>query len=227
MQASAVSQQPSALTGIPERAHYDAKYLGTNFVRLASYRVQLALAMRTDPRSVLVVGKGDGIVQDLLERTGMQIATLDIQPDLKPTYVGSVDAIPLPEESYDVVLCCQVLEHMPFDRFVTALRELGRVAKSRVIVSLPDIRRFVSLRISAPKLKIDWQVNLPQVRAPRISQERLEVHGHYWEIGFHGTSFKDVLKGFVEARLNVLQTRRVSDLPWHTFIYAARADTRS
>lgn len=42
-------------------------------------------------------------------------------------YVSSITAIPVPDESFDVLLCTEVLEHVPEP--VAALREIGRVLK--------------------------------------------------------------------------------------------------
>lgn len=207
------------LNVVPDQQHYTGSYLGPDLMRLYSYRAQAAYALRSHPATALVVGKGDGIVHDLLSRNGVRATTLDIQKDLAPDVVGSVDAMPLAAKSYDVTLCCQVLEHLPFDCLVPSLTELARVTRDRVILSLPDIRRFISLRLQFGKRRLDWQMALPRLQPPKLPRERLEVHGHYWEIGFEGTAFHDIYRAIHLSGLEVLEHRRVSDLPWHTFFY--------
>lgn len=75
---------------VPGRSHYSRAYLGQDLVRFCSYREQVRFALRSDPRNVLVVGKGDGIVQDLLQRSSVHVRTLDIQSEFEPIVVGSV-----------------------------------------------------------------------------------------------------------------------------------------
>ena len=74
---------------------------------------------------------GDGFVARILRDANVQVTTLDIQADLKPDVLGSVERIPLPDHSFDISICCQVLEHLPFDQFETCLKELHRVARRR------------------------------------------------------------------------------------------------
>ncbi len=50
----------------------------------------------------------------------------------KIDYVCDITRIPVPDESFDVVLCTEVLEHVPFP--VDALRELSRILKSKGIL---------------------------------------------------------------------------------------------
>jgi SAM-dependent methyltransferase len=54
------------------------------------------------------------------------------------TYVCPIDSIPVPDYSYDVVLCTQVLEHVPYP--AAALRELHRVLRDsgRLFVTVPQ-----------------------------------------------------------------------------------------
>jgi hypothetical protein len=118
-----------------------------------------------------------------------------------------------------VAVCCQVLEHLPFEKFGAAVAELARVSRSRIVLSLPDVRRFCSIRLSLPRIRFEWQLSFPRWRARPCSAERLRVHGHYWEIGAAGTSFKDVRRRIEQASCRVLEVRRVPDLPWHTFFY--------
>lgn len=53
--------------------------------------------------------------------------TLDFNPAWKPDIVGSAEAIPLPDESVDSIVCTQVLEHLPHPWI--ALREMHRVLR--------------------------------------------------------------------------------------------------
>jgi ubiquinone/menaquinone biosynthesis C-methylase UbiE len=52
-----------------------------------------------------------------------------------PLNVADVHHLPFPDNSFDLVLCLEVLEHVPDSRL--GLRELLRVARDHVLVSVP------------------------------------------------------------------------------------------
>jgi len=209
--------QPSNAAAPPGRSHYGLSYLGNELQRLASYRMQLRLALRTSPKTCLLVGRGDGLVDRLLTAAGVATVSLDVVPELEPDVVGSVDAIPLEDDCFDLCICCQVLEHLPFERFGHALRELRRVSRGRLVLSLPDQRRCVTLRINAPRLSRQLQWSPPRMRAPRIPADRLETDGHHWEIGFRGWEMPIVRRSIEEAGWRIRRISRVPELSWHTF----------
>jgi hypothetical protein len=217
--AIASSEQLDRRVTIPGAQHYHANYLGSDAVRLYSYRTQISYVLRSRARSVLIVGKGDGLVGRLLTEYGMKVTTLDVTGDLQPDLIGSVISIPTANRSFEAALCCQVLEHLPFSQFRTALREIRRVTRGTLILSLPDIRRFFSIRLAAARFSVDWQVSIPRFPSPTVPEERTSVHGHFWEIGFRGTPFGVVREDLVRSGWRVHEVRRVSDLPWHTFFY--------
>jgi hypothetical protein len=105
--------------------------------RWTSYYTQINEVLGRSPDSVLEIGVGNGIVSDALKRQGIQVQTLDIDPELKPDFVGSVSQIPLADASVDVALCAEVLEHLPFEEFEGCVQELARVSRNGVVLSLP------------------------------------------------------------------------------------------
>ncbi|MCH7553531.1 MAG: class I SAM-dependent methyltransferase, partial [Chloroflexi bacterium] len=124
---------------------YDTK------ARFNSFWHQISEVVGTDPDSVLEVGVGSGFTSNYLRRMGISITSLDIDPSLDPDMVASVLDLPYPDGTFDTVTCFEVLEHLPFEHFKRALSELYRVARSTVILSLPDSSRVyrVALRIPA------------------------------------------------------------------------------
>jgi SAM-dependent methyltransferase len=204
---------------IPDSEHYRSSYLGDSFERLASYREQLVQCMVEPPaRSVLVVGKGDGLVPDILRGRGFRVEVLDISPDLGPDIVGSVEAIPCASGSFDIAMCCQVLEHLPFAKLAKAMQELSRVSRRRVIISVPDNRRVLSVQVRF--LRWHWRVQLNQMRWParELPPSRLDVHGHYWEIGFSGCTVGKVLRQLSVPGWRLSKCTRVHDMAWHLFM---------
>lgn len=95
-----------------------------------------------DVRTILDVGCGNGAFLNSLPN-GYQAVGLDSsQEALK--YVkgkaihGDIAALPFESESFDLVTCLEVLEHLPSGVFEKALSELQRVAKKYIMISVPN-----------------------------------------------------------------------------------------
>jgi SAM-dependent methyltransferase len=90
---------------------------------------------------VLDVGCGDRPYEELLSGAA-EIVGFDVPGNPHADLHGSIDAIPVEEASFDVVLCLQVLEHVPDP--AAAVRELRRVVKpgGRVLLSTHGIYPF-------------------------------------------------------------------------------------
>lgn len=153
--------------------------------RWQSYWEQIEAATSIAPASALCIGVGDDIVPTVLERAGITVRRFDFEPALRCDYVGDVRDIEriVAPSSADVVLCCQVLEHIPFEDFERTLRAVYGVAKRRVVLSLPyHHKRVASFALKLPKLprlEFDWCV-------PRFWHTWQFDGQHYWEIGTAG-----------------------------------------
>lgn len=203
------------------KSYYRTSYLGNHFQRLCSYQQQLLYATRSSPERVLIVGQGDGFVAGTLRQMGIEVFVVDIDPDLAPDLVASVDNMGLADNSFDVCICCEVLEHLPFERFAGCLNEILRVTRDRLVLSLPDIRRFFCIRLRCARINLERQVSLPRLRTSTVPRSRIEQYGHHWEIGYKGYGVGRIRQVISEAEWRLLECRRIPDLPWHTFFYLA------
>jgi SAM-dependent methyltransferase len=90
---------------------------------------------------VLDVGCGDRPYEQLLTGAA-EIVGFDVPRNPHADLHGSIDALPVPDASFDVVLCLQVLEHVPDP--AAAVRELRRVVRpgGRVLLSTHGIYPF-------------------------------------------------------------------------------------
>jgi SAM-dependent methyltransferase len=103
------------------------------------------LALRRQP--VLDVGAAQGILGQLLQGSDLEIDAVEMHPqwaqDARPFYRrvfnNAIEDAPLPERTYQVVLCGDVLEHTVDP--VGVLRRLRRAATddATFIVSLPNV----------------------------------------------------------------------------------------
>lgn len=205
---------------VPSGEHYDPTYMSHG--RAHSFAAQLDGVLEAQPKSVLEIGVGTGICALALRRLGITVTTLDVQASLSPDILGDVRAIPRDEKSFDVSSCCQVLEHLPFDQFVHAIRELHRVTRTRLVLSLPDRTRGFECALLLPHFGLKRFACVMPSRAPTAAWRaaRLEVMGHYWEIGVDGITARKIVRTLREVGFASVETFRVRELPWHRFFVA-------
>ena len=197
---------------------YNGSYLGSDLNRLYSYKHQIEIALSFSPKTVAVIGVGDGFVRDVLKSNGIDVCSIDIDKKLCPDVCCDITSLPINDDTFEVSICCQVLEHIPFDLVGKALAELKRITSGPVILSLPDIRRFASLRIQLPILKkIELQCSLPRLVKPDFDPTRTKTMGHHWEIGFKRYSFGHVSSLIRQSGFEIKKSFRVNDMSWHTF----------
>jgi SAM-dependent methyltransferase len=113
--------------------------------RICSFWHQVDEVLALGGGRVLEVGPGNGLVTEWLRRAGCEVVTLDHDPELAPDIVGSVPTLPLADREVDVVLAGQVLEHLPWDDALAALREIGRVCRTGAVISLPDASPYAGV----------------------------------------------------------------------------------
>jgi ubiquinone/menaquinone biosynthesis C-methylase UbiE len=77
--------------------------------------------------------RGGTVVGLDVDGTGLRVAQSQNSVSLVQ---GSVYALPFASGSFDLVLCCEVLEHV--DQPHAALAELARVSGNRVLLSVPN-----------------------------------------------------------------------------------------
>jgi len=126
--------------------------------RWASYWHQINEILKLKPKSVLEVGVGDGTVSGYFKQKNiLKYDTIDIDKDLNPDFVVSVDNMQFADNEYDAVCAFEVLEHLPFKKFGKCLSEMRRVSKNNVIISLPHWGRHFSVKFRLPFFKtIKW-----------------------------------------------------------------------
>lgn len=183
--------------------------------RWLSYYYQTKTVLLASPESVLEVGPGNGMVTDYLRKQDIVVTTLDIDPALKPDIIASVLEIPCANDLFDLVMACEVLEHLPFEKFVLALRELTRVSKRYVFLSLPDHRRtLLYFRTKIPFLpEIAFRIRVPSYTKHIFDGQ------HYWEIGKIGYSPARIRAEIKKAGLKIIRDFVRHDTPMNHFFF--------
>lgn len=166
-----------------DKSHYSfEKYFYRG--RWMSYWYQTKeICCREDIKTVLDIGPGTTFMHDILKihRPDIEYRTLDIAVDLNPDFVGGISSIPIADNSFDVVSAFQVLEHIEFSDFETSLKEMKRVSKKYVFISLPHFGTSIEFLIKLPFIK------RRQIAIKIPWPKKLVFNGqHYWEIGRKG-----------------------------------------
>jgi len=98
---------------------------------------------------VLDVGAGSGA---LIKRIPNSVG-IDIVPRGKNIIEGSITEIPFPDEYFDTVITCDVLEHLPDDILNKGLIECKRVLKTNghLVIVIPFKENLMLSKVMCPK----------------------------------------------------------------------------
>jgi ubiquinone/menaquinone biosynthesis C-methylase UbiE len=169
--------------------------------RFTSYYYQIRSVLDLDVESVLEIGIGNKTVFNYLKQAGLKVTSGDFDKDLEPDVVCDVrDMKGVKDNSFDLVMACEVLEHLPWEEVDLALKELHRVSKRYVLVSVPWSAWPVGVSFQIPNFfsskgysTVDLGFVLPRFYA------RTKWRGeHYWEIGSKGYPLRKVRSKFTE-----------------------------
>lgn len=184
-----------------KQVHSDHYFRGYDSIdRFISYFYQVDLVKSIDVVTALEIGVGNRTVSNYLKEHGYTLTTCDIDPDLKPDYVADIRSLPFDDNSFDAVLAYEVLEHLPWTEVPTALKELHRVSKKYVLISVPYSCLAFELTVYFPFIKRLLNkpfIDLIFLRLPYFFR-KMEFDGeHYWEMGKKGFSIyavRDILR---------------------------------
>lgn len=181
LDAIAADLRSKAVAAAPSEEEYDRKHPKYDWQRLTFVQSQLRPGQRC-----LDVGPGRGYLSTMLHRNGLfkELYAIDIvnRTNRLPSDVTfsmtSVAEMHFPDNFFDSVICLEVLEHLDDATFVAALRELRRVTKGQLLISVPfrepmpskyHLQSFhlerirdlfpagdVSLMIKTPVMRVPW-----------------------------------------------------------------------
>lgn len=105
--------------------------------------------------SILDVGCGDGRITNKLASRYNRVIGLDnskktLEYVKTERILGTTESLPFSDRSFDLVLCCEVLEHLPFSIFSKTVSELQRVADKYICVSVPYKQNLRKAMVRCP-----------------------------------------------------------------------------
>jgi hypothetical protein len=165
--------------------------------------------------TVLEIGPGPGVVAHYLTGAGLSVCTVDIDPRLEPDAVASALALPFREDSFDAVLCCEVLEHLPFSDACEGLAEIKRVASFGALISVPNQQAVHSISAQLPlgNFRLSWPVPWRRPEEHRFDGE------HHWELGTVGFPVARFRSAVEAAGWSIDAEHRSHENPYHHFFF--------
>jgi SAM-dependent methyltransferase len=140
------------------------------------------------PATVLDVGCGVGVLTDWLAGRGYAVTGVDTDAVLMermaaPHRVASIDALPFEDRSFDAVVASEVLEHLPVQVFERSRGEMARVARTAIVVTVPNAESLESASTRCPACTATYA-----------------IHGHVRR--FDEDVMRDLLPGWRLAQLD-------------------------
>ena len=151
---------------------------------------------------------------------------MDFDKELEPDIIGDVRSFSncIEKESYDIVLCCQVLEHIPRNEFVSALEQIESILNKEgtFVLSLPQRVAQFQIRVDIPK--IHFKINKS---IAKFKNTNFQFDGeHYWEVETKGCRKKEILKEIAEL-FTIEHSYIVFENVYHWFVISKKKTEKS
>lgn len=194
-------------------AYFSEHYF--SYPQLFSFVHQIKHIVEMRPSSAIEVGIGNGFVSTFLRRAGIEVLTADINPALEPDISAPLSDLPgLVSVRRDLVICCEVLEHMPLDELDNNLDHL-RALGNRLFLTLPNSKRSWGAAgiLHLPKLGFrifDWNIDVPWRRP-------VEGGPHFWEVGYNPRCTRAAIIDRLKQRYIKVRSGRFAFNPYHIY----------
>jgi len=219
------------------RAYVDTHYLREgNFLSVWHQLKGVLELPKSEVESVLEIGKGIGLFNALVKLYDYEVQTLDVDETYKSDLKGNILDIPCEDNAFDIVCAFEVLQHLPSAEVSRALREMVRVARHYVYLSLPCSTGSAYFRLSIKlrqrvlsRLSFDLKLfrTLPMQSQPDRNEKeffkRPDKHNpHYWEVGTRSFPKKRIITMLNEVGLKVIKDFHNPHHPYHWFLMCKR-----
>lgn len=172
----------------------------------------------SNAHTVLEIGPGNMIVTHVLRKMGYEVTTADLDPNVRADINADVRTITsATQQTYDVILCCQILEHIPFEDFSRTVRNLSTLSKHALIITLP----YTSLGTFKPFVHLKLLPFLTSLRWMRFYNLFPKTHllnrhgGHYWEIGKKTYPLSRIMDTIEQSGWNIKKHYPIFENPYH------------
>ena len=210
-----------------------------HYKKLQSLIFQIHLSLLVKPEKVLEIGLGNGFVSSYLKNY-CEVTTADFDRNLNPDIILDIskeeDFQQIQKETFDLVIICEVLEHIPFSKLEDVLKKLREITKRFVLISVPNEGNAITISFykSGFKKKIYFPITFPiQIITSIINHIGLylsDMHyklkrrkkifsydgQHHWQLGVDKYSvrlFREKLRKYFKIKFE----KRLSENLYHHF----------
>jgi uncharacterized UPF0146 family protein len=195
------------------KEHYYKDY--DDLTRFISYFCQINSVIEPNQKTILEVGLGNKTVSNYLKQFGFDVTTCDFDKNLDPDEVADIRDLPFQNNKFDVVLACEILEHIPFEDVAKALSELKRITKKKVIISIPYSSFFIEIVLNFNISIFYKQLHLV-LSVPSFTHKFKKNNDHYWEMGCKNYSKKEI-RNLLKRYFEIKKEFQPILIPYHYF----------
>lgn len=220
------------------------RYLNNSYLNRKQLNIfvsQLSTIINLNPENVLEIGIGNGFVSTFLKKSGFNVTTFDINSNLNPDITGNIVDLDkfFNNNSFDLILCAEVLEHLPFKYFEQVLRKLNKISCKYVIITLPRMHRVIfdlDLSVKMPWLgffHIRRFCRLPEKNSVffkllkiiflktkfffRIPNRKTKWKNHHWEIDWTPEYSLEIILKKMSSYFDIINSYFDSNVKEHQF----------
>ncbi len=129
-----------------ELKYYEQNVLwSNNYLNLPGERIRIKNAIDLIPhdvKSILDVGCGNGVlinnIPDHIYKVGVDFSKSALRHVVTDKIQGGAENIPVKSDSFDLVTCMEVLEHLSFEGYKKAINEIQRISKKYILITVPN-----------------------------------------------------------------------------------------
>lgn len=159
---------------------------------------------------ILEIGVGSKFTSNYLKSKGYDVTTIDIDPKKQPDIVADIVNYTF-NEKYDHILAFEIFEHIPFEDFQKALKNISNICNKKLFISLPrNEKMWFKLTLD---LKI-FQINNFQITTKR---NKIKSKYHFWEVDYKNYTKKNILNLFSENKFTLLKYKKFYSLLYFAF----------
>jgi len=209
-----------------------------SYKTLQSHFMQIYLTIKLKAKDVLEIGVLRKIVTSILNQY-CNLTTLDFKEEFNPDLIiditDSKQLDTIKNNAYDLILLCEVLEHISYEKIDKILKILKKKTRKYLIISVPNQTTYINLtffnhsnnrilkkikdyfnlffiKIGNLISKLDYNIR----KKHRKYKSEGTFFPHCWELGVDKYSI-NTFKKLLEKYFTIIKEERLRDHPFHHF----------
>ena len=168
------------------------------------YQIESVCKYSVGRGDILLIWVWDWIVGDILWKIGYNVTTFDFDKELNPDIVWDVTRIDeILNKKYDIVICCQVLEHIPFSEFESTIKKISRITNCFVL-SLPNRCIWIKFLFYAPIIRnVLLKIRFRMFWKNNWNFKKDWKWFHYWEVDWTSKWKKKYIDNILKKYFNI------------------------